>query len=209
MIEKFGIPGARAHTTGYGADTQFFQPVISVSSKRLVVGAGAANRDYRSLVAASTALRIRLKLAVGSAWFPSRVDISGDPLPENVEACPYNYLALRNLYAEAACVVVPLYQAQHACGYAVMADAMAMAKPVIATRTHTPGDFLVDGETGFYVKPGDVAGLTDRLRYLLDHPDEAAAMGRRGRERADAHFSVERYCDRIEETIARVVQFRP
>jgi glycosyltransferase involved in cell wall biosynthesis len=206
MISRFGFPASRAHTTGYGADTRFFEPASGVPSGRLVASAGVAYRDYRSLIAASAGLDAQLKLAVGSAWFPAEVDITGAALPSHVETGTYDYPKLRRLYAEASCVVVPLYQAWHACGYAVIADAMAMAKPIVATRTHTPGDFLVEGETGFYVAPGDVAGLADRIRFLLDHPDEAARMGRRGRERAEALFSVEAYCERIEKVIASVIQ---
>ena len=204
MISRFGFPAAQVHNTGYGADARFFQPIAGAVTSRLVVSAGAANRDYRSLIEASAGLDARLTLAVGSTWFPAKVDISGKNLPDHVDARAYDYPALRDLYARAACVVVPLYQAWHACGYAVIADAMAMGKPVIATRTHTPCDFLIDGETGFWVEPGDVLTLTDRVRYLLDHPDEAARMGRQGRERIETLFSVEAYCAWIEQTIAGV-----
>jgi hypothetical protein len=129
IISRFGFPASRAHTTGYGADTELFRPMSGTSDGdgRLIVSAGVANRDYRSLIAASAGLDARLTLAVGSAWFPAHVDISGDPLPPYVEARAFDYPELRHLYARAACVVVPLYQAWHACGYAVIADAMAMA----------------------------------------------------------------------------------
>ena len=71
--------------------------------------------------------------------------------------------ACAGLYAESACVVVPLYDAVHACGYAVIAEAMAMGKPVITTRIAGRGDYIIEGETGFYVPPGDAAALRDRI----------------------------------------------
>jgi glycosyltransferase involved in cell wall biosynthesis len=39
--------------------------------------------------------------------------------------------------------------------------------------------------------------LRDRICWLLDHPQEAEAMGRRAREKAERDFSVERYVERI------------
>lgn len=187
------IPKSRVHNTGYGADTRFFQPDSSLAAApNLVVSAGMANRDYKTLAAAMTGLDAEAKIAADSAWFRSDLDIAGQSLPPNVEARSYgNYVGLRRLYAEAACVVVPLYDAVHACGYAVIAEAMAMGKPVITTKIAGHSDYILDGETGFYVPPGDAAALRSRITQLLDSPALAAEMGRNARRLMEEHYTLE------------------
>ena len=51
------------------------------------------------------------------------------------------------------------------------------------------GSILREHACGFEVQPGDAGALTDRIRWLLEHPDQAHAMGERG-QRAYR----ERYC---------------
>jgi glycosyltransferase involved in cell wall biosynthesis len=199
LIDQFGVPERQVHNTGYGVDTQFFQPPTEGAGAPVIVSAGTAKRDYRTLINAVAPLNVPLRIAADSAWFPSHVD-TGRNLPPNVEVRSWgNYQGLRDLYAQASFVVVPLHPARHACGYAVIAEAMAMGKAVIATRTDAISDFLVDGETGFYVQPGDVHDLRAKLAYLLDNPAVAQRMGRASRERMEQLFSVEAYCQRMEQ----------
>ena len=187
---------------GYGVDTEFFRPsgTGERSQPPLVAAAGTANRDYRSLVAATGDLDVTVKIAADSAWFPVQTDIQGERLPVNITARSYgDYPSLRGLYDEAAVVVVPLHEARHACGYAVIVEAMAMATPVVSTRVTGRSDFITDGDTGVYVEPGDVGGLRAAIEGLVQDPDEAAAMGRRGRAAITADHSLDRYVERLAE----------
>lgn len=61
-------------------------------------------------------------------------------------------------------------------------EALAMEKPVAATRTDGNPEAVRDRETGLLVPPDDVDAMADAIGWLLDHPDEArrfAAAGRR------------------------------
>src|SRR5438552_2169423 len=117
LIQQFHVPPTQAHNTGYGVDTQFFQPQQQVTASNLIVSAGTANRDYRTLVEATRSLDVQVKIAADSAWFPASIDIAQDDLPSHVEAkSAGDYLGLRDLYARAAFVVVPLQGVKHACG---------------------------------------------------------------------------------------------
>ena len=199
LIERHRLPAARVLNAGYGVDTRFFRPDPSVPvDPRQVASAGTANRDYRTLVAAVTRLDASVKIAADSAWFRTGLDIDGMALPSNVEARSHgDYVGLRRLYARSAFVVVPLYEAVHACGYAVIAEAMAMGKPVIATKTVSHSDYIVEGETGFHVPPGDVQALRERIAYLLERPDVAAEMGRNARRLMEERFTLDAYTRRI------------
>ena len=61
-------------------------------------------------------------------------------------------------------------------------EAMACARPVVATAVGAVSDAVREGETGFLVKPGDRAALADRLKRLLEDPMLARRQGQRGRE---------------------------
>jgi glycosyltransferase involved in cell wall biosynthesis len=71
----------------------------------------------------------------------------------------------------------------------VTLEAMAHARPVVATRAGGIPDKVVDGETGRLVPPGDVAALAEALAGLLAAPERARAMGERGRERVRERFA--------------------
>lgn len=205
LVQTYGFSDMRCHSIGYGVDTNFFTPAEChvPSEPPLFVGAGLANRDYDSLVDAVRDLPVNLRVAADSPWLIEG-QIEKSDLPPNVEfRSAGNYVNLRQLYSQACCVVVPMHPAGHACGYAVMAEAMAMGKPVIATRLEAPCDFFEDGVHGFYVGPGDVAGLRAAIVRLAADPALAARMGHAARVRMETSFSLNAFCTRIEQYLPR------
>jgi glycosyltransferase involved in cell wall biosynthesis len=77
-------------------------------------------------------------------------------------------------------------------------EAMAAAKPVVATRVGGLAESIIDGETGILVSPGDARALADAIGHLAVSPPLAAAMGRRGRERVLGDFTLEQMAVRNE-----------
>jgi len=73
----------------------------------------------------------------------------------------------------------------------VLLEASAASLPVISTYATGCVDAVVEGETGWLVPAGDVFSLARAIEYALDHPDEAKAMGRRGRERVIRDYATE------------------
>lgn len=70
-------------------------------------------------------------------------------------------------------------------------DAMAMARPVVATRVGGIPEIVMDGITGRLVPPRDPAALAGALIDLIRRPAERTEMGRAGRERMLSSFSAE------------------
>lgn len=70
-------------------------------------------------------------------------------------------------------------------------EAMAIGIPVLATRVGGLPEIITDGENGLLVPPKDPAALAERLRFLLNHPADAAQMAVAGRRTVEERFSAE------------------
>jgi glycosyltransferase involved in cell wall biosynthesis len=71
----------------------------------------------------------------------------------------------------------------------VALEAMAMGKPVIASRTGGLPEVVVDGETGLLFRTGDVDDLQRILALLMAESGLRARYGEAGRRRMEQHFS--------------------
>jgi glycosyltransferase involved in cell wall biosynthesis len=83
-------------------------------------------------------------------------------------------------------------------------EAMAMEKPVIATRVGSISQTVLDGRNGFLVAPSDSQKMTDHALQLLADPTLATTMGRAGREEVLAHWSVDRMVRGYEDLITEI-----
>jgi glycosyltransferase involved in cell wall biosynthesis len=72
-------------------------------------------------------------------------------------------------------------------------EAMAAGLPVVAPRVGGPSEIVDDQVTGLLYEPGDVGEAARHVERLLRAPEEAEAMGRAGRARAERLFAAETY----------------
>ena len=71
----------------------------------------------------------------------------------------------------------------------VLLEAAATGVPAVASRIYGITDAIVDGETGLLHEAGDVAGIANALKRLIDDPVLRQTMGIAARERAIRDFS--------------------
>ena len=71
-------------------------------------------------------------------------------------------------------------------------ESMAAGLPVVATDVGGNREAIIDGETGFLAPSHDPSALADRILRLLADRSLAKRMGRAGRRRIEAHFTLER-----------------
>jgi glycosyltransferase involved in cell wall biosynthesis len=76
-------------------------------------------------------------------------------------------------------------------------EGMVTGLPVISTLSGGPSEIVRDGENGIAFRAGDVADLVEKLRWVLSHPAEAAAIGRSASAFVSSHFSLERQVQSI------------
>jgi glycosyltransferase involved in cell wall biosynthesis len=108
---------------------------------------------------------------------------------------------LRRLYA--GCMVFAMPSEKEGFGIAFL-EAMAHGKPVIAADSAGTPEVVLHGETGLLVPHGDRKRLAEAIVALAGDSERARAMGERGRERVQQHFSYQRYLKDIRVAFSRL-----
>jgi glycosyltransferase involved in cell wall biosynthesis len=88
-------------------------------------------------------------------------------------------------------------------------DAMALGKPVVATRAGGIPEAVQDGMTGLLVPPRDPQALAEAIRSLLRHSEQAQALGEAGRKRVEQYFTVERMACQTLQVYKRILADAP
>jgi glycosyltransferase involved in cell wall biosynthesis len=88
----------------------------------------------------------------------------------------------------------------------VVLEAMACALPVVATDVGGTREAVCDGVEGFLVPPRDARAAAAALRALWGDPELRGRMGRAGRARVEADFTIDRATDDWVELYERVAR---
>ncbi|MDD4862116.1 MAG: glycosyltransferase family 4 protein, partial [Smithellaceae bacterium] len=119
--------------------------------------------------------------------FPGfKLSLVGEGLPEG----KLPLTEVRNRMKNCYCLVLPSITEGLP---RVILEAMALAKPVVASQVGGIPDLVKDGVTGFLFEAGNVKKLAEKLRILLSNKEMAVEMGKRGRELVQGQFSNENY----------------
>ena len=84
----------------------------------------------------------------------------------------------------------------------VVIEAMGAGLPVIFTDRGCLRDTVINGETGIEVPINDPNRLADRILWLLKHPDDMEAMGRRARQRYESLYTKELHIENMDKVFA-------
>ena len=77
-------------------------------------------------------------------------------------------------------------------------EAMAYAKPVVATSVNGCPEIVDHGQSGLLVPPGDPQRWANAVIKLIDHPQNARQFGQNGRRRVEADFTLSTMIEQIE-----------
>ncbi|EKB50806.1 glycosyltransferase family 4 protein [Cecembia lonarensis] len=86
----------------------------------------------------------------------------------------------------------------------VVLEAMASALPVVATKSGGAVEMLEEGQSGYLIEIDDIVMGSQRINYLLSHPEAAKAMGKKGRDRVLNNFSYGQFAQKMEEYICQI-----
>lgn len=80
---------------------------------------------------------------------------------------------------------------------ACVRESLALEVPVIGTRVRGTHELLEDG-CGILVPLGDIHALAEAMRWMVEHPAEALAMGQRGRRKMLGRYELEQVLQQTE-----------
>jgi glycosyltransferase involved in cell wall biosynthesis len=191
----------------WGVELPFYQ--TAHYRPRFALAVGKSFRDFDTLARAFADAPLPLRLIVPNDRvlppLPPAVEVtSGGPGDQSV-----SYEVLRDVFYRHAAVALLVLKPEpqgEPVGLTSLLEAMALARPVVVTRTPILQELLdVEKEgIGLYVEPGDALGLRKAVQGLVDDPARAAEMGRRGRVLVERHFHLERMATELDELFRRV-----
>jgi glycosyltransferase involved in cell wall biosynthesis len=194
-------PQAKVAHLGWGADLSLFprlpyQPEWHLSCGRTL-------RDHRTLAQAAVLSHRILRVICGRApadiaW-PSNVQLVTNSSAE--DTVTYSDL-LHEQYGNCAAslIILKADPSEHtAVGVTNVIEAMAMARPVIVTRTGAlPTEIDVEAQgCGLHVPPDDPRALANAIEELTVNPRRAEAMGERGRALCERRYNIGRYASEL------------
>jgi glycosyltransferase involved in cell wall biosynthesis len=208
--KKIVFNGKVAYIKGVGVDLEKFSPA-SISLQKKCKYCNELHIEEKDFVIISVAELIKRKnvidiikaLRVVNSWGkPVQLLVVGDGLLRdelrNFSACDdlikdrAFFLGKRfdipELLSISDLFVMTSYHEGLPCA---MMEAMAMERPIVAYNIRGVRDLVEDGVNGFLVPFGDVKALSEKIKYLLEHPEIAEEMGKRSRERIEKEFSLD------------------
>jgi glycosyltransferase involved in cell wall biosynthesis len=123
-------------------------------------------------------------------------------LPPGTRARAVSSGELRELYAGAACVVVPQRRQEYPYGsegggLTSLLETLAMARPLVATDRPILHDYVTHEETALVVPPEDPEALAAAIGRVLGDAELARRLGEAGRARVEAELTTRRLAERL------------
>ena len=87
----------------------------------------------------------------------------------------------------------------------VLPEAMFAGLPIVASNIGGVSDAVIDNETGFLVRSGDIQGLRAKILELIASSDLRKKMGENGRKKAYEKFSQDAMVAKYEKVMEGVL----
>ena len=185
---------------GSGVDLSAFEPSAAPPGPPIVImparllwpkGVGEFVEAARLLQQDGVAIRMAL---VGEPQQQHRASVTRSMIETWVDQGLIEWWGYRSdmaqVYARSHIVCLPSYYGEGV--PRVLIEAAACGRPIVTTDTPGCREVVEHGQHGLLVPPRAPAALADALRTLARDPELRLEMGRRGRERAVAEFSLDR-----------------
>lgn len=208
LLVQLGAPESRIRTVGgSGVDLGRFTPHPEPADVPIVVLPARLLRDkgVGEFVAAARLLKqegIAARFVLAGAPDESNPSsISPEQIATWVKEDIVQYLGwvkdMPRLFANCHIVCLPSYYREGMPKSLI--EAAAAGRPIVTTDTPGCREIVRHGENGLLVPPRDAAALADALRQLILDRSLRESMGKRGREIAEAEFSIEKV---VQQTLA-------
>jgi glycosyltransferase involved in cell wall biosynthesis len=183
-----------------GVDTDFFRPTPEAGNgnnrpfRFVFTGRFQAQKNVSMLLEQCAALRQHLIMPfelhlVGDGPMRQQLEEQADRLRLNDRVTWHGWTRreqLRSIYQKSDCFVNPSFY--EGMPNAVL-EAMACAKPIVASCVAGNDAVVQHGRTGFLFQLEKPESLCRSLKTIIDDPARAEAMGQNGRDWAERNFS--------------------
>jgi glycosyltransferase involved in cell wall biosynthesis len=155
----------------------------------LYIGTIVASRGVLELIDAMDLLpeTLQARLALGGEFEPSALEQQARQKPgwkRTDYAGWQNRWGMLDLLSRALVGVVPLLPTpNHMDSQPIkLFEYMLAGLPVVVSNLPRQGEIVKEAQCGLLVEPGQPQALAEAIQWLLEHPEEAQAMGKRGRQ---------------------------
>ena len=195
-------------------DAPSIRSELGIDEKALVVGTVsslAPHKGHEYLVQAASLVKEELPsakfLIVGNG--PLRTEL--EDLAKNLKIHPYIIFTgtrkdVPKMLSVMEVFVLPS-SSREGLGIAII-EAMAAEKPVVATDIGGIPEAVKKGETGFLVPPGDPGALAKAIIELLQNPEKAKEMGKKGRAKFKEKFTRKKMLSEIDTLYQSLISHR-
>ena len=196
LIELMGIDPAKVFVAELGVDEQYWQAEGPAEGGYVLAVGRDLARDYATFVRAVGGLPVRAVIVA------KRENLAGVDLPANVEVhLDIAPTKVRELYAGAACVVVPIHRGSslrnRELGTIALLEAMAAGQPIVVTERSTLRDYIRPGETALTVPAETAPALRAAVERLLGERELAARLGSSARRAVEERFTTRAFAGRL------------
>jgi glycosyltransferase involved in cell wall biosynthesis len=202
-VDDVGVDAAQIQSIPFGIDERFWQAAPpSPAGHVLTVGRDLA-RDYKTFAKALDGLPVRGVVVAKDET------LRGVRLPSNVEVRMHISLEeLRQLYVDAACVVVPMVpdgdpRGTESSGNTALLEAMACGRATVVTRRASLHEYLYADAT-VTTPAQDPIALRAAIQRFTDDPAEAASMGTAARRHVEERHTTRQFAERLATVIEQI-----
>ena len=192
-------------------DLDIFSPNLSNGKqiKPFFLATGKTGRDYATLIDGAKNVDAELRIIGPKYQKPNQLpkNIKWIETSDNPPDQAIDYPTLCKWYANCIAVCVPLSgDADDTCGYTNMLEAMAMAKPVLMTRSGCLHINPKIGKYGILTETNNSESWKNAMNFIINHPNEAMTMGENGRKMIEENFTIKKFNKELVKFIEDIIK---
>jgi glycosyltransferase involved in cell wall biosynthesis len=203
LVKRVGFPERAVDFYYNWVDCDYFNPeaVAHQEVEAYAFACGFENRDYGTLERAAQISPHRINVQASGFLAKARSSSGSDGGNFRVNSQRISSDLLREMYAGAKFVVVPLNAVPYAAGVTGILEAMAMGKALIVTESPGIADYVIPDVSALVIPQNDPRALATAIDKLWSSPDLCEQMGRHNRTWALEHASVDAYAKQVAATM--------
>lgn len=197
VIELGMIPENKTSDAQWGPDLDFYAPYRNIETSDYYISTGKENRDYDIIVSAFKKTNAKLRVLTCHKHAGSSYDYLLNYQSKNIqielsENSGTNFSSYLQEMAHAQVLVCPLKteKLNYCVGLSTIADAIALAKPLIIT--NNPYHYLSATEEGIGFGVSTEKEWLEAINKIESNPSLTKVMGKKSFEIAKERFNIEK-----------------